>query len=535
MFFRSGFLAGLFSLIITALLTGWAAYMWVCGMNLLWSVLPIPAILLLATWLRAPDWILKRNTFGSWLRPGLVLAVPTIVLLTVVPLYRVYQIPAVDPGFSISEFERPLTPEEQATRRLFEKADDLFDRKLWNEIEDEKWEAIQKKAEEEGKVPVWTDDTIPKALSAKEISLVQANQEVISLLIEASKGAERIASYPFTAERRFGFTIGMTNFLIYSAMMLESDGQLDAALERYLSAIRISKQFDSTLNSGDYLESRVYEQLPFWANRNGQTPERIKNAIRQIEKLTADMPAGEAQIEYRYISTRNSIREGIYNTPIMQNSFFFLGRLPWERARSLRLLNLITHQDMESARRAVEDVKAGKSIDVLSQSKQYAFFFTNSLYDRELLRTYLWQINFSINRQYASMENNRRATRIVLALQAWKLEHGVYPKTLDELVGPYFEKLPKDSFSGEPYQYFPEGVKDWMHGQGMNFELSSPGNGKPVVWSTDIMIKLKSREAQFLNKYMIYDPLLHYDEGEPWRNPTSLHDILSHGRCFLVP
>ena len=71
-------------------------------------------------------------------------------------------------------------------------------------------------------------------------------------------------------------------------------------------------------------------------------------------------------------------------------------------------------------------------------------------------------MDFSIISQYADMENHRRATRIVLALQAWKLEHGDYPKTLDELVGPYFEKLPTDPFSGESYQYFPEGVKDWM-------------------------------------------------------------------------
>jgi hypothetical protein len=528
MFFRSGFLAGLFSLIITALITGWAAYMWACEINLLWSVLPIPAILLLATWVRAPDWILKRNTFGSWLRPGLVLAVPTIVLLTVVPLYRVYQVPVVDPGFSISEFERPLTPEEQATRNLFEKADELVDWKLWKEIEEEKWEAIKKKAEEEGKEPIWTVYTIPKALSAKEIDFVQANQEEISLLIEASKGAERIASYPFPAYSRFGSTIGMQNLLIYSAMMLESDGQLDAALERYMSAIRISKQFDSIpYNSGDYLESRVYEQLPFWANRSGQTPERIKNAIRQVEKLTADMPAGEAEIQYRYSWVRKSISEGMYNIP-------FLGWFPWERARALRLLNLITHQDMASIRHTMGDIEAGKPIDVLPQ-RQYPYFFRNSLYERELIKRYFWQMDILINRQYADMENKRRATRIVLALQAWKLEHGGYPKSLDELVGPYFEKLPKDPFSGEPYQYFPEGLKDWMSGPGMNFELSSPGKGKPVVWSTDFMVKIKSSEAEFLNKYMIYDPLLHYDEGEPWREPRSLYDILSHGRCFLVP
>ncbi len=534
MFFRSGFLAGLFSLIITAFLMGWSAYMWMWGMNLLWSVLPIPVILLLATWLRAPDWVLERNAFASWLKPGLVLAVPTVVLLTVVPLYRVYQVPAVDPGFSISEFDRPLTPEEQATRRLFEKAEQSMDLTIWNEIDKEEAEAIKNKAEEEGTQPVWTDYSIPKELSAKQINFVKANQETISLLIEAGKGAEKIASYRYPAEiYNIGLPIPIENLLIYSAMMLESDGQLDAALDRYLSAIRISKQYDSIRNEGDDLECRVYEQLPLWANRSGQTPERIKNAVRQVEKLTADMPAGDGQIKYRYIGTRKSIREGMHNMPNMQNPFFFLGRLPWERARALRLLNLITLQDLEAVRRAVQDAKNGIPIDIPWQTEPYPNFFTNSFYERELLSRYFWRLNYSINRQYAAMENNRRATRIVLALQAWKLEHGAYPKTLDELVGPYFEKLPNDPFSGESYQYFPQGVKDWMNARGINFELLSPGKGKPVVWSTDFLIKIKSSHNQFLNKYWIYDPRPY--EGQLWRDPTSLYDILSHGRCFLVP
>ncbi|MGA2799157.1 MAG: hypothetical protein ABSE63_16380, partial [Thermoguttaceae bacterium] len=336
MFFRSGFLAALFSLIITALVTGWAAYMWICGINFVWSVLPIPAILLLATWLRAPDWILERNTFGAWLRPGLVLAVPAVVLLTVVPLYRIYQIPVVDPGFSISEFERPLTPDEQATRRLFEKAEGSMDLTVWNEMEKDEAEAIQKKAAEEGTRPGNPDYRIPKVLSAKQINFVQANREAISLLIEASKGTETIYTYNFSADAPLKLSVGTSYLLIYSAMMLESDGQLDAALERYLSAIRISKQFDYIWNQGYYLEQLVYEQLPFWANRSGQTPERIKNAIRQVEKLTADLPAPDGSIKYRYIENTKSIREGMHNMPIMQSPAFFLVRLPWERARALR-------------------------------------------------------------------------------------------------------------------------------------------------------------------------------------------------------
>jgi hypothetical protein len=139
-------------------------------------------------------------------------------------------------------------------------------------------------------------------------------------------------------------------------------------------------------------------------------------------------------------------------------------------------------------------------------------------------------------RQYAEMENRRRATRIVLALQAWKLEHGEYPKTLDELVGPYFEHLPIDPYSGESYQYFPEGVKDWIPAPGMNFELLSPGKGNPFIWSTSPEIQIRPNRTKFLNRYNIYvNGELYYRNNDGLRGSASLYDILSHGRCFFLP
>ncbi len=61
MFFRSGVLAAVFSLVITGILCWWAAFMWTLGISWLWSVAPIPLVLLLATWLRAPDWLAERS------------------------------------------------------------------------------------------------------------------------------------------------------------------------------------------------------------------------------------------------------------------------------------------------------------------------------------------------------------------------------------------------------------------------------------------------------------------------------------------
>lgn len=91
-------------------------------MSWIWSVAPIPLILLLGTWLGAPDWLLERDILRAWLRPALALILPAAALLTAVLLYRIYQIPAVDPVFSPEEFARPVTAEERATFEMYRRA-----------------------------------------------------------------------------------------------------------------------------------------------------------------------------------------------------------------------------------------------------------------------------------------------------------------------------------------------------------------------------------------------------------------------------
>ena len=61
MFVRSGIMAGFFGLVLSGVLCGWAALMYAMQVSFLWSVAPIPLVLLWATWLRAPDWV-SENT-----------------------------------------------------------------------------------------------------------------------------------------------------------------------------------------------------------------------------------------------------------------------------------------------------------------------------------------------------------------------------------------------------------------------------------------------------------------------------------------
>ena len=73
MFLRSGILAASVGLVSTLALYGWAELMQFLEIGWLWSLCPIPLVLLFATWLRTPDWILERNTWRGWLRIAAVL------------------------------------------------------------------------------------------------------------------------------------------------------------------------------------------------------------------------------------------------------------------------------------------------------------------------------------------------------------------------------------------------------------------------------------------------------------------------------
>ena len=48
------------------------------------------------------------------------------------------------------------------------------------------------------------------------------------------------------------------------------------------------------------------------------------------------------------------------------------------------------------------------------------------------------------------------ATRVLVALKGFKAETGALPKSLDELVPEYFDKVPADPFDGKPFRYLPE-------------------------------------------------------------------------------
>jgi len=350
MFFRSGLLAVVFGLVPSLVLCGWAGLMWWWEVPLTWSVAPIPLFLLLATWKRAPDWLLQRNRARAWLRPALALAVPTVSLLVAVPLFRVYQIPYVDPGFSPEEFARAITPEEEETSELYRRALDRYVSPPPKPQEPEVPEEPEVVDESQEPEP----DPYPE-LTDRQKTWVESNGETMALAMEASRREACNFTAPgglldrkqTQASRRYPITLA--RLLVVSGRQLQSEGELDAAWERYLAALRISAHLRHRANwsgTADYLEQSVYRSLPYWAGAADQTPERIRRAIQEVDRLQQNLPSRTDAIKSDYLFARDVIAgdpEVLAVTSMgkrdMMKRMLWARWMPWERARAMRLLN----------------------------------------------------------------------------------------------------------------------------------------------------------------------------------------------------
>ena len=60
----------------------------------------------------------------------------------------------------------------------------------------------------------------------------------------------------------------------------------------------------------------------------------------------------------------------------------------------------------------------------------------------------------------ATEETDYRATLIVLALEAWKIDHGQLPDRLDQLAPTELASLPLDPVYAKPFLYYPQGLAE---------------------------------------------------------------------------
>jgi hypothetical protein len=176
-------------------------------------------------------------------------------------------------------------------------------------------------------------------------------------------------------------------------------------------------------------------------------------------------------------------------------------------------------------------------------------------------------------------ETDFRATKIVLALEAWRLEHGELPKTLDELAPSQLTAVPRDPAWNQPFLYYPEGLlepqfngllleskpdkladlqDDWFEGRPQRLIRWEKIGRQPFLWSA--LVPDPNYQPVVLSEYSIgrsrvsvrgEAPIdlalrgqLHLtfyalEEESPWavysKLPNWDQTVLSAGQAYVIP
>lgn len=482
MLLSRGLVAGLTGILLSMAVVAWQRLTLYLGVGL-WSVVPIPAFLLVATWLRAPDWILERNGWRAWLRLVALLSIPMIGLPVAVAVYRVYEIPAAVPGFTPDRVLQPVTAEQTETATMYRRAIALrVPMKDSNVPSPTNYDRLNV-----------ADDAPP--LTAAERSWLEQNHASLQMSLEAARRASCVFYDPATrlVDSPMSDIQAMrelANLLLLEGRRRESDGDLANALECYLAVIKVAQHVSTKATGlqfliGDEIEASAYGRLLRWVALPEQSPGRIRTAIAQLDALFQSAPQLSDSLMIDYVTFRRALTSDWANLAFdsgsdgsVSTAAIVLQYLPWEHRRAQRFLDY-------RASRAVQAVSETYRAQAANTTPNTSRLAWGAGYDEKLSADLWAQTFFDIRTDWTAtvihIESRRRALRIVLALKAWQCDHGELPTSLDSLAGEYLARIPLDPRSAKPFGYAPRGIDTPVRFDAATESLIKAD--QPLLWS----------------------------------------------------
>jgi hypothetical protein len=261
----------------------------------------------------------------------------------------------------------------------------------------------------------------------------------------------------------------------------------------------------------------------------------------------------------------------------MQSEILWATLMPWENARAARLLNVLTGDAIYRFRQidfvlerqgekqegaalgqtALEGWHSGwypGEIEELNQHQQPKLYISEIKDWIQTTNPNLSDIE-RLDREAASeviyFEAQKRGAMIVLALQAYRLEHSELPKSLADLQGAYLNRWPLDPYSGMEFRYFPSGaplggteestssaaMEIWSRDAGPPIRPGTPG-----VWCTgpEIVASVSEDNQDYTSEGV--NPKANvktwrYQLRSTWTSPQALsfRDALQEGYWFSIP
>ncbi len=472
MMVRSGLLAGFFTLLLSAALTLWVAACFAMQLSWVYFVVPVPVIFIFATWLRAPDWISENVTWHGRFKAAAAVILPALVLLAAAPIVRVNQVPKVFPGFYEAAYLSEISPEALAAGKLYARANEA-------------------------------------------LFMGDGGQKSLDLVLEASAAPHVVLANPATlVDWPAVWDESLISLVNQSARRLAAAGQLDQALDRQLTAFKVTSDLASHapfLHSASYRPDtavlEAFTDLSEWGAHESQTQARIVSAIERLQSVSVNVLHAEDSIKsnfilcQRYIDGDDRLASTLLGpkSPLIFSRALVARFLPWEAYRELRALNLQVADRLATTARLQSQLRAGEHrVEVFGGDLQYLVYLNEYQPTPFELSPRFGNWANAVQRRLMLFETYRRSTLIILACQAYRLQHGELPHSLDELIGDpvsgngYFEALPVDPYTGRSYVYFREGLPKpptpedqvdfdrsyWSHGTTGKIQV-----GRPCLWS----------------------------------------------------
>lgn len=466
MFIRSTLVALVVSTFAAVMAGIWTAFTISADVPFWLGVLPIPVWLLISTWKFSTDWIEERTDRRHWVRVGLFLGIPTLVVLISCAAWRAYQIPLVDPGFSVTEYTRPLSVDEQGTLQIYQNAASQMAEGQFraDTVEASRNHRLAAQAWYESVKPV-----LPLLVAAHERTPVP-----VTLIKIPSRG-----NIPLSPSYLGDFnSSGFMRLLRMHAEVLAREEKLGEAwgyYEIHFELLRRTRMRAplGILQYADYEERQLLDSIVRWSANKAQTKDLIAVALARL-----DGNEKQETFEHRQTKVRHVLWQAFLQGEEIHPNFYLmvdqqakvlrriLTFMPWERIRLLRFLNVNT--------RSLLDPSFSQQ---LNRDGPYASIGR-------------WQNTTPFGSQLSRHEADimmptfRRAARVLVALVDWRREHGELPDSLEDLVGPYFQSMPLNLMIMQPFFYSSTGIPiDLMvqHPSG-DMEIVLPKDS-PFLWS----------------------------------------------------
>lgn len=477
--FRSTIVAIGMSLVGFLLLIGWMLLNTRLNVPFFLTQLPIPFILLLATRLRVSDWLNERNRFSHWLKFNACLFLPLLATASTLPIYRVYEIPYVDPPkytVSLDEIalgnteQRQLALELAIELRFLEQVPDAVRRRTTNLMRaatrlrdanpysmrlfdlspseqfdlspaEQSWENADPEERQ------WLEHNL-SWLTRPELT----NQAAGSIL--PSLQSEPLNSLLSRADR----LTELTYLHHLAGSRLAAEGKLDESLQQHLRAIRIASlrwriidlrspmgviyQSPLAIRESEALLAWSFRWLHGWSLHPQQTSERLTQAIKVVDRPLHEFPSALTEVQL----LGQGLDHDINYWSSMPAMLPYVSFLPSEQRRFNRLASLKVQQEMTMA---VDhsNIPQSKS-DHFEKSFNYAVY-SFSIETRSLRNLHNWRIAAWQLLQFS------------MVLRGHQIQYGRFPPDLHSLKAPEYGKAsPSASVPGfpTPIQYYPAGL-----------------------------------------------------------------------------